>query len=129
MKKAIKINVETKSVEYVTLADDYQAIYPQIGNGCTTFAVPYTFENNDSMFVDDESLLRYDDIKGGFILEDWETPIVGNAIILGCDDEGDSVDVKSKIEEIREQLQFITEDHAKGWARHIMGSPRQIIVF
>jgi hypothetical protein len=129
MKKAIKINVETKSVEYITLGDDYQEIYPHIGNGCSCFSVPYNFENDDALYVDDESLLRMDDIKGGFILEDWETPIVGNAIILGTDLEGESVDAKSTLEEIKSQLQFISQEHAIGWANHILGQPTRVISF
>jgi hypothetical protein len=129
MKKAIKINVETKSVEYITLGDDYQEIYNHIGNGCSCFSVPYTFENEDAMYVDDESLLRMNDIKGGFILEEWETPIVGNAIILGTDHEGESIDPKSTLEDIKSQLQFISQEHAKGWASHVMGQPRTIISF
>ena len=51
MKKAIKINVETKTLEYITLGDDYTEIYGAIGNGCHTFCVPINFENNDGVKV------------------------------------------------------------------------------
>jgi hypothetical protein len=129
MKKAIKINVETKKLEYITLGDDYTEIYGAIGNGCDTFCVPITFENEDSMFADDESLLRENDIKGGFIMDDWHSPIVGNAIILGCDDEGNSVDCLTKIEDIQDQITFVEESICKMWREKVLSTPRTIITF
>jgi hypothetical protein len=129
MKKAIRINVETKSFEYITLGDDYKEIYGAIGNGCDTFCVPISFENQDSMFADDESLLREHDIKGGFIMDDWHSPIVGNAIILGTDDEGNSVDCLTKIEDIMNQVTFIEEKVCKMWREKVLGTPRTIITF
>lgn len=129
MKKAIKINVETKKLEYITLGDDYKEIYGAIGNGCDTFCVPISFENEDSMFADDESLLRENDIKGGFIMDDWHSPIVGNAIILGTDDEGNSVDCQTKIEDIESQITFIEEKVCKMWREKVLGTPRTIITF
>jgi hypothetical protein len=129
MKKAIRINVETKSFEYITLGDDYKEIYGAIGNGCDTFCVPISFENQDSMFADDESLLREHDIKGGFIMDDWHSPIVGNAIILGTDDEGNSVDCLTKIEDIMNQVTFIEEKVCKMWREKVLGTPKTIITF
>jgi len=129
MKKAIKINVETKKLEYITLGDDYKEIYGAIGNGCDTFCVPINFENNDGMFADDESLLRENDIKGGFIMDDWHSPIVGNAIILGTDDEGNSVDCLTKIEDIESQITFIDMEVCKMWRDKVMSTPRTIITY
>ena len=129
MKKAIRINVETKSFEYITLGDDYKEIYGAIGNGCDTFCVPISFENQDSMFADDESLLREHDIKGGFIMDDWHSPIVGNAIILGTDDEGNSIDCLTKIEDIMNQVTFIEEKVCKMWREKVLGTPKTIITF
>jgi len=127
MKKAIKINVETKSLEYITLGDDYKEIYGAIGNGCDTFCVPISFDNQDSMFADDESLLREHDIKGGFIMDDWHSPIVGNAIILGTDDDGNSVDCLTNIEDIKNQITFIDEKICKMWREKVLGTPKTFI--
>ena len=129
MKKAIKINCETKTIEYITLGDDYKEIYGAIGNGCDTFCIPVNFQNNDGMYADDESLLREDSIKGGFIFDDWHSPIVGNAIILGCNDEGESINCKTKIEDIQSQITFIESNVCKMWAKKVMSSPRTIINF
>ena len=129
MKKAIKINVETKKLEYITLGDDYKEIYPAIGNGCDTFCIPISFANEDSLYADDESLLRENDIKGGFIMDDWHSPIVGNAIILGSNDDGESVDCLTKIEDIESQITFIDENVCKMWCEKVMSTPRTIITY
>ena len=75
------------------------------------------------MYADDESLLRIDAIKGGFVLQGYGGMIVGNAIILGTDEEGDSVDVKSTIDEIAERVIFTDENMAKDYARDVMSKP------
>ena len=125
MKKAIKIDVQTQSIYLVELSDDYKDIYTKIGNGCTTFAVPITFENQDSIFCDDEILLRPDDIKGGFIFEGWNYPIVGNAIILGCDEEGESVDAKTEMIDLP-TIYFLTEHKAKEYGKRALSTPPMI---
>ena len=107
MKKALKIDVELKKVYEIELGDDYKEIYEAIGNGCSLFCVPFSFDNRDSIFADDEILLRENDIKGAFMMPDWSYPIYNNAIILGTDEEGNSVDYKSTLEEITKNVFFV----------------------
>ena len=110
--KAIKIDVEKQSVYEITLGDDYKEIYPHIGNGCGLFSIPVTFENGDSLYADDEGLL-HPEMIGGFLMPNWITPIVGNAIILGADDEGESIDYKSNIEHISNQISWLSKNKAE----------------
>ena len=105
MKKAIKINAELQTLELVTLGNDYKEIYPIIGEQCTTFACPIVFDNEDAMYVDDEGMFQ--NYKFGFMMRDWSYPILGNAVILGTDNEGDSVDAKSSIEDFKGKLVFL----------------------
>ena len=121
MKKAIKIDVEKQTLEYITIEDGLNPIYEAIGNECSCFCCPVSFENEDTIYCDDEILLDTDKIKGGFIMEDWQVPLCGNAIILGTDMEGDSVDVKSDIETLKNQIYFISEFKAKSYANLVMG--------
>jgi len=125
MKKnqALLIDVSTKKITQIELDNHFESISKAIGNGCQYFCCPYSFNNDDSMYADDESLLRIDSIKGGFILDGYRGTIVGNAIILGTDEEGDSVDVKSTIDEIAERVIFIDEGMAKGYAYEVMSKP------
>jgi hypothetical protein len=119
MKKALKIDVVAKTVTKVEI-DKYQDIYAQIGNGCNLFCCPVEFENGDTLFADDESLLK--EVEGCFILPNWNYPIVGNAIILGTDEEGDSIDCKSTIEEISSEILFGNKEVAEEYQKHVEGS-------
>lgn len=119
--KALLINVETKQVTEIILDRELSSISEAIGNGCELFCVPVDYENGDAMYADDESLLRTNDIKGGFIFPNWNFPLINNAIILGTDDEGDSIDCKSTIEEIQKDIIFITEEQAKTYAKKARG--------
>jgi hypothetical protein len=105
--KAIKINVQDKSFSIVNVnkLEDY---YREIGNGCHTFAVPITFDNLDSIYCDDEGL--YNENIGAFVMSGWQYPLVGNAVVVGTDEEGNSVDVKTTIDWLKQRVKFIDKD-------------------
>lgn len=119
MKKALKINVEKQTIESVEI-NDYKDIYAKIGNGCQLFEIPLEFENGDGLYCDEESLLRGQDIKGGFMMPDWRIPIVGNAIILGCDEEGDSISCKSTISEFEGKVKFFDAKTCQEYAKRAL---------
>lgn len=102
MKKALKIDVVNQTVTSIMI-DDINEIYTQIGNGCNLFCCPVEFENGDTLFADDESLLR-ENVEGCFLMDNWSYAIVGNAIILGTDEEGDSVDCKSSPKDVYKEI-------------------------
>ena len=104
MKRAIKINVEEQSFSYVHVSH-FTDIYKHIGNGCDTFECPVSFKNCDTIYCDGEGRLK--DFKGGFMMQNWSYAIFGNGLILGTDDEGDSVDCLTTIEEIKSQIKFV----------------------
>ena len=106
MKKGIKLNVETQTIEVVPLGDDYTEIYDVIGNDCSTFEVPITFDNNDAMYCDEEALFK--PFEGGIIMEGWSQPIIGNVLILGTDADGNSCDAQTCIEDLKKQIKFLT---------------------
>ena len=102
MKKALKIDVVNQTVTSIMI-DDIKDIYKEIGNGCDLFCCPVDFENGDTLYADDESLLR-ENIEGCFLMHNWSYAIVGNAIILGTDEEGESVDCKSSSMDIYKEI-------------------------
>lgn len=109
--KAIKIDVETKEVKLIEIENTLDGIYNSIGNGCTCFTSPITYNNGDTFYCDDESLLKPSTIKGAFIYPNWKFPIVSNAIIVGTDKEGNSIDVKSDPRDIMYGIRFIEGDN------------------
>lgn len=125
--KAIRIDVVSHSVYEVDVDPGLDAIYQQVA--CSLVTVPVTFPNEDALYVDDEALLKpFADIPGGFVLDSFgHQMLFGHGLILGTDDEGESVSVKSSVEEIRRQVTFITDrDHLQRGYDYYAGRPPQI---
>ena len=122
MKKAILIDVEKQEVIEILVGNGLDPIYNAIGNNCDTFCCPVSFANDDTLYSDDEILLRIDDIKGGFALPNFRIPLLNNAIILGTNEEGGSIDHSTSIEEIKESIVFFGEEFCKEYANDVMGT-------
>lgn len=115
MKKALKIDVVNQTVTHI-LIDDIDDIYKAIGNGCEIFCCPINFDNGDTLYADDESLLR-ENVEGCFMMSNWNYAIVGNAIILGTDEEGESIDCKYSPMDIYQEIiwgdKLVAEEYRK----------------
>lgn len=98
MMKGILIDPFKKEVTKVEVPKwDLETIYETIGNGCDVIAGPVFFKDRDLLYIDDEGWYRTyeDDNYVGFIMPDWAYAIVGRALIVGTDDEGNSVSPKN----------------------------------
>jgi len=111
--KAILINPENKTVIQIELEKGIDAIYKQLD--CDVFTAPVVFENDDTLYCDDEGLFKPEMI-GGIIYPDWSYPIVGKSLIIGTNDEGESVDCKSTIDDIKKGLTWVSKEEAEKWA-------------
>lgn len=109
--KALKIDVVNKTITQIEL-EHTKEIYDIIGNGCHTFCAPVEFDNQDTLFADDEALL-HDELQGCFSFPEWSYPIVGNAVILGTDYDGDVCDAKTKAEDLLETIMFGNKEAAE----------------
>ena len=103
--RALKINVEALAVEAVEV-NGLDDIYKNLGDEVSIFCCPVTFENGDSLYADDEGWFK--ETKGGFMFPDWEYPIVNNAVILGVDKEGGSVNARTTVEELERKIVWLT---------------------
>jgi hypothetical protein len=126
--KAIFIDVVKQEVSEISMSDNWQDIAPQIGNGCRLFCCPVTFDNNDSLFADDEAIL-HDEMVGGFYLEGFRIPILNNALIMGADEEGDTTDCKTTVESIKSQIRFVTREDAEVYRDKAIDMPPIIFSF
>lgn len=125
MKKALKIDVVNQTVTNITI-NDLDDIYKQIGNGCELFCCPVSFENGDTLYADDESLLR-ENVEGCFLMDNWSYAIVGNAIILGTDDEGESIDCKSSPMDIYKELIWGNKEVAEEYRKVALSKTPEFI--
>jgi hypothetical protein len=93
--KAILIDPKAKTITIIDIKFGLKPIYDLLK--CSCFTCPVTYPNLDTLYVDDESWLTYDKTTkpAGFTFPDWSYPILGRGLIMGENEEGGSIDVKS----------------------------------
>jgi len=98
MMRAILIDPFTQTIEEVDYSGDYKDIYGLIQCDLfTTVYLPNT--SDDTLFVDDEGL--YVENQRFFKIDGFEQPLAGRGLMLGTDEEGESVDCMSTVEEVK----------------------------
>ena len=104
--KSILINPMQESIRHISYDGDPKSIYRILQ--CTTYEAVYPFENGDTLWIDEEGLLNESnfafDILGSNEL--WHRTYLGSAMILGVDDEGESIECKSKLADIKSIIKF-----------------------
>lgn len=118
--KAIFINAKDQSVEKIDLPKGNQAMYDRIGFGCTLVELVSVEPNNDGLFCDDEGVFEghseHDSNHFGFL---WCTSkikgtfqqyflICGNALIVGCDESGTSIDSSISLKDVEKRVMFLS---------------------
>ena len=104
--KAILINPKLQTINHVDYSGDYKDI--QKLTECSTFTAIYPFDNcEDTIYLDDEGLLKPSNYCFTFDCDNGTSqPLMGNALVLGADDEGESKDVETSIDEIKRRVSF-----------------------
>lgn len=87
--KAYLINVQTLEISDIEVGD-YTTIYKHIGNECSAFDCVTLNEKGDTLYVDDEGLMKPNSL---FIIQTSRgvRRLAGNAVVLGTNSEGDSI--------------------------------------
>ena len=104
--KAVLINPKLRKIKEIEYSGDYKDI--QKLTECSTFTAVYPFNNcEDTIYLDDEGLLKSSNYCFTFRCDDGRNqPLMGNALVLGADDEGESKDVETSIDEIKRRVSF-----------------------
>ena len=102
--KAILINPEKKEVTEVEYSGDYQDIYKLID--CKTFDIVRTSVSNDGVYVDDEGLFAKEQAywKFDYCNDQPHIKLVNKGLVLGCNDEGDSIAPESTVDYIKSRI-------------------------
>ena len=100
--KAYRINVETLEITDCEVGD-YRTIYPLIGNECSAFDCVAIDNKGNTLFVDDEGLMKPNRL---FVIrtDRGVATLAGNAIVLGTDSKGNSITPTISKEELAKRL-------------------------
>ena len=105
--RAYLIDPINKEISVVDYNGDYRMINELI-NSQRGFDAVYGFRNEDTLYVDDEGLLLKENHAFEFTYDNGHTqPLMGKALVLGTDAEGESVAVKSTLEEVASKVNWI----------------------
>jgi hypothetical protein len=102
--KAIVIDPENKTVTEVDYSGDYKDIYKLIG--CRTFDIVRIPTGLDGIYIDDEGLYAEKQAFWKFWFSTTQMPIklVNKGLVLGCNDEGDTIAPDSTVEDIKKNI-------------------------
>lgn len=104
--RTILINPEAQTVTELDLESGLKNIQLTVGCSCVT-VLRIEGDNNDAIWVDDEGLLN----PSGFVFEYQGHPLVGNGLIIGADDEGDSIGTALSLDDVKDSVVFFGEQH------------------
>ena len=113
--KAVLINPKLRKIKEIEYSGDYQDI--QKLTECSTITARYPFDNQDTIYLDDEGLLKESNYCFTFKYDNgYVQPLMGNALVIGANKEGESISYKTPITEIKNRIVF------KGHQEIIMAS-------
>lgn len=113
MKKAILIDALNKQVREVTLPDGLQGWYNAIG--CDLVTVAFHISDRDSVLVDDEGLLK--EPMHFFLYDGYLQPLAGNGLVVGCDEEGHTIDHSTTTQAIADKVTFMSRQEVIDYIR------------
>ena len=117
MTKAILIDSKNKSITEVEKGEGIEDIYKHLGEGVRCFSV-ISLGGGVDMFIDDEGLLReaYIDENGekhnmtGIQLDGYPQVIMGNGLIVGTDDMGETIDCPVSVRQVEAVVTLVELD-------------------
>lgn len=114
--RAILINPLEQSITEVEYTGDFRNIYEHLK--CGTFDV-VNLTRGEDVFVDDNGLLVFPNPHGYFvwIAEDGSIygPLAGRGLILGTNEDGESVGTKMALDDVKRKVMFLTADQVVAW--------------
>ena len=114
--KAILINPKLKLINEINYTGNYKDISRL--TECNIFTCVYPFDNcEDTIYLDDEGLLKSSNYCFTFDCDNGQSqPLMGKALILGTNEEGESKSIETSLDEIKKRVSF------KGHQKIIMTS-------
>jgi hypothetical protein len=100
--KAYLIDPYETIVTEVEYSGEYEDIYELID--CETFDCVGFKGFVDTIYIDDEGLYKED--RRFFMVDGYPNPLCGKALVLGTDKDGNSVEPKTSLTDLRGMISF-----------------------
>ena len=101
----IKIDVVKKEIYEIEMTTDFKEIYKHLDCDLFTCISSKTIAPGDTIYIDDEGLLREDPI-GAFSIRGVSQVLSGHGLIIGSDDQGDSISCITPLDVIKQLVRF-----------------------
>tara|TARA_R110000803_G_scaffold209117_1_gene278364 strand:+ start:33 stop:449 length:417 start_codon:yes stop_codon:yes gene_type:complete len=104
--KAILINPKLKLINEINYSGNYKDISRL--TECNLFTCVYPFNKcEDTIYLDDEGLLKSSNYCFTFDCDNGQSqPLMGKALILGTNKEGESKSIETSLDEIKKRVSF-----------------------
>mgnify|MGYP003138487606 FL=1 len=104
--KALFIDPTDETIRFLSYDGDYKSIYRILG--CRTFEAVYPFDNGDTLWIDEEGLLKDSNFAFNIRADNpkFNQTIMGKALVLGTDAEGESVECRTTLEDLKSRINF-----------------------
>ena len=104
--KALFIDPTDETIRFISYDGDYKSIYRILG--CRTFEAVYPFDNGDTLWIDEEGLLKDSNFAFNIRADNpkFNQTIMGKALVLGTDAEGESIECKTTLEDLKSRISF-----------------------
>ena len=104
--KALFIDPSDETIRFISYDGDYKSIYRILG--CRTFEAVYPFNNGDTLWIDEEGLLKDSNFAFNIRADNpkFNQTIMGKALVLGTDTEGESIECKTTLEDLKSRINF-----------------------
>jgi hypothetical protein len=104
--KALFIDPTDETIRFISYDGDYKSIYRILG--CRTFEAVYPFDNGDTLWIDEEGLLKDSNFAFNIRADNpkFNQTIMGKALVLGTDAEGESIECKTTLEDLKSKINF-----------------------
>tara|TARA_B100000963_G_C22535564_1_gene629610 strand:+ start:704 stop:1144 length:441 start_codon:yes stop_codon:yes gene_type:complete len=104
--KALFIDPTDETIRFLSYDGDYKSIYRILG--CRTFEAVYPFDNGDTLWIDEEGLLKDSNFAFNIRADNpkFNQTIMGKALVLGTDAEGESIECKTTLEDLKSRINF-----------------------
>lgn len=106
--KAYLIDTPNKQIVEVEYNGDWKTISPEHLK-CEVFTTVRLNLSDDCVYVDDEGLINGNE-HGWFTIDTYGQPLRGYGLVLGVDEEGETVEPSLSLEELRAKIGFPSAD-------------------